>query len=535
MRTRWRPPRWPGGATAATRQCFVDDWERWRERLTMPPAASEELLVQAWTSAAVLKTHEDRTYPGAIVASLSIPWGNARNDLGGYHLVWARDTVETGLALLALADVEGATRMLSYLSATQSPDGHWSQNFFPDGRPYWTGIQLDEAGFPIVLARKLRELGVPEPTQLASMVSRAACYLARNGPLSPQDRWEENAGASPFTLAVEVAALVSAGEWLEGGERAYALALADCWNERIEEWTYIAGSELARAHDVAGYYVRIAPPASEGGLCGRVPVQNRAGETVPAAALVGLEFLALARLGLRATDDPRMQDTRAVVDALLRVETPNGPAYHRYPDDGYGEHDDGSPFDGGGVGRAWPLLSGERGHAELLAGDDPLPYLEAMARMTGPGGLIPEQVWDSEAIPGRGLYPGKPTGSAMPLVWAHAEFLKLLAARATGRPVELLDVVAERYGSARPHAETWFWRDAIPFTRLERGRALVVESAAPGALEFSLDAGESWTPRDSSPLGLGMHGVRLEASELAGAKELRFRREGAADELVALG
>src|SRR6202035_3943580 len=171
-------------------------WERGRQAIVMPAAPDEELEREAWLSAAVLKTHEDRTYPGAIVASLSIPWGNSHNDLGGYHLVWARDTVETGLALAALSELEGATRMLSYLTATQSPDGHWAQNFFPDGRPYWTGIQLDEVGFPIVFACKLRELGVPEPMSVAPMVRRAAAYLARYGPLSPQDRWEENAGAS---------------------------------------------------------------------------------------------------------------------------------------------------------------------------------------------------------------------------------------------------------------------------------------------------------------------------------------------------
>src|ERR1700674_486644 len=129
-----------------------------------------------------------------------------------------------------------------------------------------------------------------------------------------------------------------------------------------------------------------------------------------------------------------MVNTIKVVDELLRVKLPQGPVWYRYPGDGYGEHEDGSPFDGSGVGRAWPLLTGERGHGELLLGNDPLPYLEAMARMTGPSGLIPEQVWDAEPIPERGLYPGKPSGSAMPLVWAHAEFIKLAMSCGLGRP-----------------------------------------------------------------------------------------------------
>src|SRR5439155_26297848 len=171
------------------------------------------------------KTHEDRTYPGAVAASLSIPWGSSNDDPGGYYLVWARDAVEVGLALLAIGDREGAARILSYLAATQSAQGHWRQNFFPDGRPDWNGIQLDEVGFPIVLAAKLREAEIAETPRIPAMVRAAAGYLARSGPLSQQDRWEENAGASPFTLAVVVAALVASGYWLEGVEREYALAL----------------------------------------------------------------------------------------------------------------------------------------------------------------------------------------------------------------------------------------------------------------------------------------------------------------------
>ena len=519
---------------AVARERFTSGWERWHERIRLPETTHPELEREAWLSAVVLKAHQDRTYPGATVASLSIPWGNSHNDPGGYHLVWARDTVETGLSLLALADLDGATELLSYLVATQSSDGHWSQNFFPDGRPYWTGIQLDEVAFPIVFARRALELGLTEPPRVAPMVRAAAAYLARNGPISPQDRWEENPGASPFTLAVEVAALVAAAEWLDGDERAYALGLADCWNERIEEWTYIEGTDLAHEHGVGGYYVRIAPPTAAGGLRGRVQVQNRGGETVAASALVGLDFLYLARLGLRAANDPKLTGTLKVVDALLRVETPNGAAYHRYPDDGYGEHGDGSPFDGQGIGRGWPLLTGERGHGELLRGNDPHPYLHAMAQMTGPGGLIPEQVWDSDPIPERFLYRGKPSGSAMPLVWAHAEFLKLLAASATRRPIELLDVVSSRYDAARPEAATWYWRDTVPFTQLEEGRELVVEGGDPFRLDYSIDEGSSWASRDSAPLGLGMHGVRFTVADLAGRGALRFARVDKAEQEVAI-
>jgi len=54
-------------------------------------------------SRCVLLAHEDKVFQGAIVASMSIPWGETKgdNELGGYHLVWTRDLVHSATALLA--------------------------------------------------------------------------------------------------------------------------------------------------------------------------------------------------------------------------------------------------------------------------------------------------------------------------------------------------------------------------------------------------------------------------------------------------
>ncbi|MGH6876173.1 MAG: glycoside hydrolase family 15 protein, partial [Rhizomicrobium sp.] len=411
------------------RNRFMRGWREWGDRLVMP-AATPAVEKEAHISAAVLKVHEDRTFPGSIVASLSVPWGNSSDSSGGYHLVWTRDCVQAGLALIATGFFNDARRMLSWLVATQTPDGIWAQNSFPDGRPFWSGVQLDELSCPILLAATLKEMNaLGDLGGIENMIGRAIGYIVGNGPISAQDRWEENAGLSPYTLANEIAALIAAADFLDGESANYLRSLADCWNERIEEWTYARHGPLAQSHGVDGYYVRIGPAPAQGGLKGSVDLRNRPGVSVPAAALVGTEFLHLVRMGLREPDDPRIRNTLAVTDALLKVETPCGIAWHRYSGDGYGEQADGSPYDGMGIGRAWPLLTGERGHYELQSGRDPLPWLEMMTRMTGPQGLIPEQVWDSASIPARGLEPGKPSGSAMPLVWAHAEFLKLLYAR----------------------------------------------------------------------------------------------------------
>ncbi|HEU0243714.1 MAG TPA: glycoside hydrolase family 15 protein, partial [Candidatus Limnocylindrales bacterium] len=334
------------------------------------------------TSAAVLRTHQDRTLPGATVASLSVPWGNTSNDLGGYHLVWARDLVESAGAFVALGAVATARRTLAYLVASQEPDGHWPQNQWVDGVPYWTGLQLDEAAYPLLLAGAVRagaahmhgRTGPHEEAfrnlvsqeALDGMIARAAGFIARTGPATSQDRWEETAGLTPSTLAPVVAALVVAAGHLPEPAAAYCLELADDWNASIEDWTYARGTRLAREHGVDGHYVRISSPDVLAGapLSTPVTVRNRPPEAslVPGDEVFGTDFLALVRFGLRLPDDPRIVSSVAIADALLRTVTPSGPVWHRYTGDGYGEHQDGSAYDGTGIGRGWPLLVGERGH-----------------------------------------------------------------------------------------------------------------------------------------------------------------------------
>lgn len=215
-----------------------------------------------------------------------------------------------------------------------------------------------------------------------------APVLAHHGPASPQDRWEENAGTNGFTIATIIAALVASRRWLRPADAEYAGALADYWNERIEDWLYVEEGDLCQGRDIAGYYVRLGSTLDEPVTCGRVDVRNRNGEQVHADRLVALDFLALVRYGLRAADDQRIVDTVTLIDEILAVELPTGVAYLRYNGDGYGEQADGSPFEGSGIGRPWPLLSGERGHYEAQSGGDPKRYLDSMQAMAGPGGLF---------------------------------------------------------------------------------------------------------------------------------------------------
>ncbi|HVA38628.1 MAG TPA: glycoside hydrolase family 15 protein [Candidatus Dormibacteraeota bacterium] len=519
------------GTFGETWQRHIDQWRRWHEwrrsQITSEQALPESLRREAAISGMVLKAHQDAVYAGASVASLSIPWGQDRDDRGGYHLVWARDLVETAGALLAIGAREDARDILRYLVATQQSDGHWFQNQWLNGTPYWQGIQLDETGFPILLAEALRERNALGDVAVGEMVRRAASFIAREGPVTGQDRWEEDAGLNPFTLAVCVAALVCAARYLDDPAHTYALELADHWNAQIEQWTYVTQSPLAERFGVDGYYVRTAPPEAldtRAALCSTVPLKNRPdGEnSAEADEVVGLEFLELVRLGLRKADDPRIVSSVTVADALLRVDLPTGPAWRRYPGDGYGEHEDGSAFDGTGTGRPWPLLTGERGHYALAAGEDPIPYARAMAAMTSRGGMIPEQVWDQPAIPERFLYPGRPTGSAMPLVWAHAEFLKLGASCALGHAFDRPTAVWERYGGEAPASARETWRFNCKTSSVERGKVLRIELQAPATVRYTTDAWASGQDVATRDTGLGIHLVDLATGTLEPGDEIVF-------------
>ena len=295
------------------------------------------------------------------------------------------------------------------------------------------------------LARREKALAAGDLEKFWPMVKKAAGYLARNGPVSPQDRWEEDPGYTPFTVAAEIAALLAAAELAELNHEAslanHLREIADVWNDSIERWMYmsatdwcqeIQGRRLLRAHRAED---RREPTGRAFRKMFKVKNVTASEDTRRASHLISPDALALVRFGLRAADDPRIRDTAKVIDALLKVETPNGATWHRYNDDGYGEHEDGSPFDGTGIGRGWPLLTGERAHYELAAGREAIAknLLSAMESFANESGLISEQVWDSPDIAERELHCGRPSGSAMPLVWAHAEYLKLRRSLRDGR------------------------------------------------------------------------------------------------------
>ncbi len=511
---------------------LLTSYERTLKNLDEKPR--EKDLYRA--SVAVLRTHESKDFLGGIIASLSIPWGfnKGDEDLGGYHLIWPRDLVESAGGLLAAGAHDDALRVLHYLEATQEAGGYWAQNMWLDGRPYWSGSQMDETAFPILLVDLLRRESprcFGESDRWWPMVRKAAAFIVANGPVTQQDRWEEDGGYSPFTLAAEVAALLVAADLAEmmGQPKPaeFLRQMADTWNDNIERWTYAVNSDLARQVGVEGYYVRITPADGDGAaspLQGFVPIKNRTISNAPAVEIVSPDALALVRFGLRAPDDPRMVNTIKVVDELLRVKLPQGPGWYRYNGDGYGEHDDGSPYDGTGLGRPWPLLAGERAHYELAAGRaaSAEALLGVMENSTGASRLIPEQVWDTTDIPERELIAGKGSGSACPLVWAHSEYIKLRRSLVDSKVFDQPPQTVERYLTRKISAQYFNWRFNNKPRTLPCGKKLRLLLMEPAMVHWSFDNWQTGQDSDSEESGWSLQHLDLPTETLAVGRQIIF-------------
>ena len=243
-----------------------------------------------------------------------------------------------------------------------------------------------------------------------------------------------------------------------------------------------------------------------------------------AIEIVSPDALALVRFGLRAPDDPRMVNTIKVIDELLRVNLPQGPGWYRYNCDGYGEHEDGSPFDGTGIGRPWPLLAGERAHYELAAGRiaSAEALLGVMESSTGASRLIPEQVWDTNDIPERELFAGKASGSACPLVWAHSEYIKLRRSLVDSRIFDQPPQTVERYLTRKQSAEYFNWRFNNKPRTMPCGKKLRLLLMEPAMVHWSFDAWQTVHGSDSEESGWNLQHLDLPTEGLPAGRQIVF-------------
>jgi len=447
---------------ARTRTAYDGGWHRYLDSLRDVPASAAAVRDQYLASALVLAAAEDKVHRGAFVASPSAPWvwGDEVPDLsspsGAYHLVWSRDAYQFGTALWAMGDRAAARRMVDWLFGTQQkPDGSFPQNSDVSGKPVWGELQLDEVALPIVLAHLVgkRDAATWRGVRKAArfLVSFRDEETGRRAPYSPQERWENQSGYSPNSIAAQITGLVAAADLARAkGHPRLArqwLAVADRWQAGVKRWTVTTNGPLSDGP----YFLRLTKDGRpnhgttyEMGDGGPKQIDQR--------RVVDPSFLDLVRLGILAPDDPAVRNSLAVVDARLKVDTPVGPFWHRFTRDGYGETRSGGQWvitDPGAhktLGRGWPILTGERGEYSVAAGEDAAPYLATMAAASGPSDMLAEQVWDGRPPTGRACCPaGEGTRSATPLVWSHAQLVRLAWSIQRGRPVDQPAVVADRY------------------------------------------------------------------------------------------
>ena len=422
---------------AATRREYEAGWQRYVA--TLPRIAKHQRQLNM--AAMVLKGLEDKTYRGAVIASPSTPWGGGPNaneaTTTGYHAVWARDLYHVATALDAIGDRAGANRLLDYLlNVQQGANGAFPQNSWVHGSPIGRTLQMDQMAWPLILAYQLRRY---DRNSWLNHLKPAADVILKYGPQTNQDRWEEKPGYSPATIAAEIAGLVCAAEIATfNGDKAMArkyLDTADAWAKSVDKWT------VTKEGNASGYYIRITE--NDNPNDGAKMEINSSSLVVDERKIVDAGFLELVRLGIKSPRDPLIVESLKLIDQLIKVKTPAGDAWYRYNHDAYGETPDGGNYDGrNGVGRLWTLLTGERGEYELALGDVAAARkrLDTLAAFANDGFMIPEQVWDRGQI-------GKGTGSATPLAWSMAQFIRLAMSIEHGRNVETPRVVWERYGS----------------------------------------------------------------------------------------
>ena len=446
-----------------TQQRYDDGWHAWLRSLKGVPASAAGIRRQYLASAMVVAAAEDKQHPGAFVASPTAPWvwGDEVPDLsspsGAYHLVWSRDAYQFGTALWAMGDRAAARRIVDWLfTVQQKADGSFPQNSDVTGKPVWTGLQLDEVALPIVLAHLVGRDGA----RTYAHVKRAADFLVdfvdpdtgRHAPFTPQERWENQSGYSPNTMAAEIAGLVCAADLArhhgDGASARHWLRVADRWKAHLKRWTATTNGPLSNRP----YFLRLTKNAKPNtGL--KYAIGDGGPKAVDQRRVVDPSFLDLVRFGILGPRDRTVRSSLAVVDRTLEVRTPNGPFWHRSSFDGYGETRSGGEWtitDSGThttLGRVWPLLSVERGEYAVTAGGDGQSYLRTVASASGPSDMLAEQAWDGRAPTGRTCCRlGEGTRSATPLIWSHAALVRLAWTIQRGVPVDQQKVVADRYG-----------------------------------------------------------------------------------------
>jgi glucan 1,4-alpha-glucosidase len=452
---------WPGALDA-----FKGGWQAYDAGLNQPPTVRAlpgvaaqrvvQLRDEYFVSANVLKAVEDKTFPGALVAAPASPWGQAisagdpqNTYFGSYREVFARDLYEIWTGLMADGDTATATDATLFLfDRQQQPDGSMPRNSLVNGKlaPDSFGTQLDETAYPLLMAD---ELHLTDHDLYEQHIKPAANFVAAHGPSFGVERWEEQSGYSPSTIAAEIAGLIAAAHLADANNDPDSAAIwrgtADEFQRSIKSWTVTTSGPFAPR-----YFIRLSKTGDPNAAI-TYNVGN-GGPTLDQRAVIDQGFLELTRLGELPAADPDILASLPVVDAQIRSTTAAGDGFHRYNGDGYGDRSsDGRPWapSGQGNGHLWPALTAERAEQQLQTGDTAgaASFLDGMARMASGVGLVPEQNWENpDLAPSAfgsdpttasiGFVNGGAAGSAAPLDWSAGAYVRLARDLATGTLVD---------------------------------------------------------------------------------------------------
>ncbi|GCF08711.1 glucodextranase DOMON-like domain-containing protein [Dictyobacter arantiisoli] len=455
---------------------YTAGWLRYDTQLKIPhPQAAEvtqshidpgKLLQEYYLNANVIKASEDKTFAGAIVASLASPWGQAisagdpnNTYFGSYREIFARDLYETWTALYLDGDLSTARDAVNFLFYhQQQADGSMPRNSLLNGKtaPDSFNTQLDEASYPIIMAY---QMGMTDATLYKNHIKAAANFVISHGPSYGVERWEEQGGYSPSTIAAEIAGLVAAADIAQKNHDLPSATVwrgvADDWQRSLKSWTVTDNGPLSKQP----YFIRLSK-TGDPNIANPYNLGN-GGPTLDQRSVIDAGFLELVRLGELSPQDADIANSLAVVDKTIKVQTASGAGWDRYNGDGYGDGaNDGHPWapGGKGAGHIWPALSAERGEYQLANGatGTALSLLASMQQLSGGVGLIPEQDWDSANLAPSaygtdpttasiGFQIGKPDGSANPLTWSTASYVRLFNDIATQKIGEQPDDTYQRY------------------------------------------------------------------------------------------
>lgn len=466
----------------------------------MTAAQLNTLVDEYFLSANLLKAAEDKAFPGALQAGPATPWGQAipagdpnNTYIGSYREVFARDLYEQWTGLMADGDLTTARNAVNFLFLKQQlPDGSMPRNSLTNGMaaPDSFGTQLDECAYPIIMAH---QLGMTGASLYQNHIKPAANFVASHGPAFGAERWEEQGGYSPSTIAAEIAGLIAAADIAHANHDDSSAALwrgiADDWQRSVKDWTVTTNGPLF----TQPYFIRLSKTGDPNAAIS-YNVGN-GGPTLDQRTVIDQGFLELVRLGILPASDSAVANSLSVVDATIRTDTASGPGWHRYNGDGYGEDATGIPWAsfGQGAGHIWPVLAGERAEYAIARGDlgSAVQLLSTMQKGASGVGLIPEQDWelpDLAASPfgadptfaSIGFQNGQPTGSSAPLYWAAGQYVRLMRNIAANDILERPANTYNRYVAHQVAATTLTVTSPADGSAVDSSPVTVTGVSAPG-------------------------------------------------------